>query len=478
MSQLQDITSPMTAMEKRATFSLASIYALRMLGLFMIMPVLSLFTESMEYATPVLVGLAISVYGLSQALLQIPFGLLSDRLGRKKVIVTGLLLFSAGSVVAALATNIYGIILGRALQGSGAIAAAVMALLADLTQEVHRTKAMATIGASIGVSFGVAITIGPVIASHFGLSGIFWLTAGLAILAILVILLIVPSPEKIITHRDAEAIPAQFGQVLTHPDLLRLDYGIFVLHLILTASFVIVPLLMRDAGILPAEHWMVYLPILVSSMAVIIPFVILAEKKRKMKAVFIGAILTLVLANIGLALFANQLIGLLGSLWLFFCGFNLLEATLPSLISKTAPGDLKGTAMGAYSSSQFMGAFLGGVTGGWLYGHYGAHAVFWFAAAMAFSWVLIALFMRPPQYLANMLLSLDGIAPEQAEEFSRALLKIPGIEEVRLHFEEKTAYLKVDNSVLNKEDVNQFLAQWNQNTNPASNPQMSLSNTE
>lgn len=460
MSQLQDITSPMTPLEKRATLSLASIYALRMLGLFMILPVLSLFAEQMEGATPLLIGLSISVYGLTQAILQIPFGLLSDRFGRKKIIIIGLILFSSGSVVAAVSTNIYGILIGRAIQGSGAIAAAIMALVADLTQEVHRTKAMATIGASIGVSFGVAITLGPVLASYVGISGIFWLTAGLSILAIFVVLFVVPNPKKSIVHRDAELVPGQFINVLKNPDLLRLDYGIFVLHLCLTASFVVLPLLIRDAGLLPEQHWQIYLPVLITSMAVIIPFVIIAEKKRQMKVVFIGAIICLFFANIGLFYFSYDLMGLIGFLWLFFCGFNLLEATLPSLISKTAPGDLKGTAMGAYSSSQFMGAFVGGLMGGWLYGEFDGNIVFLFSAVAAGSWVIVALFMKTPQYLANMLISLDQVSEEKADEFVNELLKISGIMEVKLHFEEDVAYLKVDNKLLQKPELQQFLNQW------------------
>lgn len=460
MTQVQDVSGVMTAMEKRATVSLASIYSLRMLGLFMLLPVLSLFTEQMPGATPKLIGLTMGIYGLTQAVLQIPFGLWSDRFSRKGVIIIGLLLFLAGSVVAALATDIYGILIGRALQGCGAVSAAVMALLADLTQEVNRTKAMATIGASIGVSFGVAMVLGPLIAHHFGISGIFWLIALLAALAMLVMWFVVPNPQKITVHRDAEYIPSELSSVITNPDLLRLNYGIFALHLILMASFVVLPLLMRDAGLGGGSHWQVYLPILVSSMAAIIPFVIIAEKKRQMKKVFVGAILTVLLANLGFVLMHDSLVGLISCLWLFFAGFNLLEATLPSLISKTAPGDLKGTAMGIYSSSQFIGAFLGGASGGWLYGEFGAAAVFIFSAVVAVSWALIALFMSQPRYLANLLLSLQNIEEVRAGEFSEALLAINGVEEVRLHFEEGTAYLKVDSQVLNKNELNIFLKQW------------------
>jgi MFS family permease len=275
-----------------------------------------------------------------------------------------------------------------------------------------------------------------------------------------VILLVVPNPEKITLHRDAEYVPSELSSVIKNADLLRLNYGIFALHLILMASFVVVPLLMRDAGLQSGSHWAVYLPVLVTSMAAIIPFVIIAEKKRQMKKVFVAAIITLILANLGFVLLHGQLVGLIACLWVFFCGFNLLEATLPSLISKTAPGDLKGTAMGIYSSAQFIGAFIGGACGGWLYGEYGATAVFIFSAGIAASWALIALFMSPPRYLANLLLSLESIAPERGEEFSRLLLAITGIEEVRLHFEETTAYLKVDNQKLDKNQLNLFLKEW------------------
>jgi len=460
LTQVQDITSPMTGMERRATFSLAGIYALRMLGLFMILPVLSLFADQLQGSTPLLIGLAISVYGLSQAILQIPFGLLSDRFGRKKIIVCGLLLFAAGSIVAALATTIYGVLLGRALQGSGAIAAAIMALVADLTQEVHRTKAMALIGASIGLSFGVAITLGPIIAGFAGVQGIFWLTALLALLAIVALLLLVPNPKKSKLHRDAEAVPGQFSDVLKNADLLRLDFGILVLHLILTASFVIIPLLLRDAGLLSGRHWQVYLPVMLVAMLMIVPFIILAEKKQKMKGVFLGAIVVLILADFGFIRFHDTVFGIGTCLGLFFCGFNLLEATLPSLISKTAPPDLRGTAMGVYSSCQFLGAFLGGAVGGGLYGAYGVVAVFLFCAGAALLWLLVALFMRPPRNLANLLISMESIAADRSDDFIEALLEIDGVVEVRAHSEEQVAYLKVDNRILKKAALQQLLSQW------------------
>ncbi len=460
LTNVQDITSPMTLSEKRATWSLASIYALRMLGLFMILPVLSLFAQELEGSTDALMGLAIGIYGISQAILQIPFGLMSDRFGRKKIIIIGLILFLIGSIIAALSTTIYGVLLGRAIQGSGAIAAPIMALVADLTQEVHRTKAMALIGLSIGVSFGVAITAGPVIAGFIGVHGIFWLIAALSLIAIWVVCYKLPNPRQSKVHRDAELVPDQFSTILKNKELLRLNYGIFILHAILTASFVVVPLLMRDAGLLPAEHWKVYLPVFIISMAAIIPFVILAEKKRKMKPVFIGAIAALVLADLGLMQFNATLPGIIAFLWLFFTGFNLLEATLPSLISKTAPADLRGTAMGVYSTSQFLGAGIGGGVGGWCYGAYGAAGVFLFCALAATSWLILSLSMKPPRYWANLLISLEKISEQKANDFVAEMLKIKGVEEITLHYDEGVAYLKVDNQQLNRDQLQSIITEY------------------
>jgi len=462
LTQIQDITSPMTRVERRATLALASIYALRMLGLFMILPVLSLFAEGLTGSTPFLTGLALSIYGLTQAILQIPFGLWSDRYGRKRVIIAGLLLFALGSVVAALSTTIYGVLAGRALQGAGAVAAAVMALVADLTQEVHRTKAMAVIGASIALAFAVAVTIGPVIAGWAGISGLFWSTALLAVAGIAVVRYVVPDPPHSRLHRDAEVVPAQFHEVLTHADLLRLNFGIFSLHAILTALFVVTPLLLRDAGIASAYHGWVYLPLLLSSLALAVPLVIIGEKKRRLKPVFLGTIALLTAAQLALYALHGDLYGLLMGLWLFFAAFNLLEATLPSLISKTAPAGYRGTAMGVYSTSQFVGAFVGGALGGWLLGHADTGAVFVANAMIALLWWWVALMMTPPRYVTNLLIPMDGIPASRHGEFADALIGLDGVSEVCLQSDERVVYLKIDTQRIDLPTLQRFVAAWSQ----------------
>ena len=334
-----------------------------MLGLFLILPVFALYADHLQGHTPTLIGVAIGAYGLTQAFLQIPFGMLSDRIGRKRVITAGLLIFAAGSVVAAMAHTMWGVILGRALQGAGAIAAAVMALAADLTREEQRTKAMAVIGMTIGLSFAVAIVTAPTLNHLIGVPGIFWLVAGLAVLGVVVLHTRVPTPAHSTVHRDAEAVPGQLRGVLAHPGLLRLDFGIMSLHIILTANWVVLPVALR-AQLPTAHHWWVYLPVMVLSVAAMVPFIILAERKRRMKQVFLGAVVALGLAELGLSQGFHTLGGIAVALFVFFTAFNLLEATLPSLISRVAPPAAKGTAMGVYSTSQFFGAFLGGSLGG------------------------------------------------------------------------------------------------------------------
>jgi len=448
----------MTTGEKRAVLGLAGVYGFRMLGLFLILPVFALFAEKLPGATPFLTGLAVGIYGLTQAVLQIPFGLLSDRIGRKPVIFGGLLLFALGSVIAASAQDVWLVILGRAVQGSGAIAAVVMALAADLTREENRTKAMASIGITIGASFMVAMMAGPVLGRLIGVSGIFWLTAVLALLGIAVVALVVPTPTRSSVHRDAETVPAMFGRVLRDPDLLRLDFGIFCLHLILTALFLAVPVVLRDLGLKPLQHASLYLPVMLGSIAAMVPFIILAERRGLMKQVFLGAVTSLALAQFALGVLSQQFWGFVAALALFFTAFNLLEATLPSLVSKVAPVDAKGTAMGVYSTSQFSGAFVGGVFGGWIHQHFGLAAVFQAGAVVGVIWLLVASGMRKPGRYTSRLVNLGSMGREVATDLVERLRAVPGVIEAVVVADEGVAYLKVDRDRLDDLALDEIVA--------------------
>lgn len=341
----------------------------------------------------------------------------------------------------------------------GAIAAVVMALAADLTREEQRTKAMAIIGASIGIAFALALIIGPVISHWVGLSGVFSITALLALGGILLLHGLVPKPVTRRRHRDAETLPEQIQQVLGDRQLLRLDAGILILHLILTASFVVIPLVLRDFGELAAsEHWLVYLLVLLASVALMAPFILISDKYHLTKPIFTAAVMLLALAELGLLAFHSSLWQIVLMMVVFFTGFNILEASLPSLISRLAPPETKGTALGIYSTSQFLGAFLGGVGGGWIYAHYGVGAVFESCAALALVWFAFALTMRNPQTLSSHLVRLDPISEEEAPRVAAKLLTIPGVAEAVVIAEERVAYLKVDRKRLDQQALRAFSA--------------------
>lgn len=431
--------------EFRATYSLAAVFSVRLLGLFMIYPVFAAYARNLSGANPYLIGEALGIYGLSQGLLQIPFGLLSDRIGRKTMIVLGLILFGIGSAVAALSTSIGGVIIGRALQGGGAVGSVILALVADLTAEENRTKAMAAVGISIGASFMIALVAGPIVANFIGVSGIFWLMAVLALVGIAITQFVVPVPPRLRLHRDAEAVPALIGAVLRNGELLRLDLGIFVLHATLTAGFLVVPGLLRATLGLPStEQWMVYLPVLLVSVVFMLPAIIVAEKYRRMKGIFVSAVGVLVISQVMLYAGAGDAVLLLAGLVVFFAAFNVMEASLPSLITKMAPPDAKGTATGVYSSLQFLGIFVGGIVGGWAHQHGGDGGVFALTGFMALIWLFAAATMAPPSYLTTRLLPLADAAAGDTESLAARLRQVPGVAEAVIVADEKLAYLKVD----------------------------------
>lgn len=365
-----------------------------MLGLFLVLPVFSIYAKELPSGGDMaLVGFALGAYGLAQMLFQIAYGAASDRFGRKPVIVFGLVLFAIGSFVAAMASDIYGVIGGRVLQGAGAISAAVTALAADLTREQHLTKVMAMIGSSIGLTFALSMVGAPLLYAAIGMPGIFALTGVLSLLAIFVILRIVPA---------APAIPRQpgwasFVEVLVHPQLLRMNFGVFSLHLVQTAMWVLLPSALVTAGALPVgEHWKVYLPAVLLSFVVMVPAIIAAEKRGKMRVVFSAAIALLIVVQLGFAFFGHGLYELAFWLFLFFVAFNILEATQPSLISRIAPLHAKGAALGIYNTTQSLGLFLGGAVGGSLSKSVGPMAVWQTCAACAAVWLLLALSMKIP----------------------------------------------------------------------------------
>ncbi len=383
--------------ELRAATSLAAVFSVRMLGLFMVYPVFAAFAGHLAGATPYKIGVALGIYGLSQGALQIPFGALSDRIGRKTMIVIGLTVFGVGSAIAARADSIDGMIVGRLLQGGGAIGSVVLALIADLTAAKNRTKAMALVGMTIGFSFLVAIVTGPAIAGWIGVAGIFWLMAALALAGIAITALVVPTAPRPHVQPEAETVPALIGASLRNPELLRLNFGIFALHAMLTASFLVVPAVLRGTlAVSSRDQWLVYLPVLLLSVAVMVPAIIAAERYRWMKGAVVAAVAAMAGSQLMLAVGGSDAYVLLGGLVLFFSGFNIMEASLPSLVTRTAPAGATGTATGIYSSSQFLGIFAGGIVGGWVHEAAGTTAVFLFAAAIAIAWLLVAATMRGP----------------------------------------------------------------------------------
>ena len=443
----------MSAVELRASLSLAAIFGLRMLGMFIILPVFAIYAEHLKGGDNLtLVGVALGAYGLTQAILQFPFGWLSDRFGRKPVIYFGLAVFATGSFVAAVADNIYIVILGRVLQGAGAISAAVIAMVADLTREEQRTKAMAMIGSTIGLTFAVSLVASPWLNQMIGVPGIFAMTGVLSLLAVAVVYAVVPDVPEPDAGRTADAAPGLI-EVLRDPQLARLNFGILALHAVLMALFIVVPLSLRDAGLAVNQHWHVYLPVMLGSFVLMLPAILIAERRGHVKSVFVGAIGLLLAGQLTMPWLLDGVAPIAVFLLIFFTAFNVLEAMLPSLTSKLAPAGAKGAAIGIYSSVQFLGTFLGAVSGGFLYQHFGARGVFVFDAVLLAAWLVLAAGMRAPQRVLTRAYSVPPLDSAQASSLSARIGAQPGVREVKLAAGERTAYLKVDVTGYNEELV-------------------------
>lgn len=437
----------MTRIETRATAALASIYGLRMLGMFLILPIFAIYAEKLQGGdNHALIGLALGAYGFMQVIFQLPFGMASDRFGRKKLIYLGLIMFAVGSVFAATSQDIYMVIVGRAIQGAGAISAVVTALVADSTREEHRTQAMAMIGATIGVTFAVSLVAGPILNQWIGVSGIFWLTAVLSIAAIAVVKFAVPEPLHAHFHSDAQAAPAKIREVLRDTQLLRLNFGTFCLHGAQMAMFMVVPFAIKNStGMNENTHWQIYLPVLVLSFILMVPAIIYAEKKAKLKPVFVTAVGLMLLTQIAFMFSLTSLWGIVATLFSYFVAFNILEASLPSLISKMAPVAAKGTAMGVHNTAQSFGMFLGAALGGWLSHSYGSPTVFVFCAALMVVWFALALGMQAPPSVKTKMFHIQGYNDEQAAILVQDIRAMEGVYEVVAIPSETMLMVKLEN---------------------------------
>ncbi len=384
--------SSLSAAEIKAALSLAAVFLLRMLPLFMVMPILTIGESSYRDATPELLGLALGINGLTQACLQIPLGILSDRFGRKPVIAVGLLMFMAGSILAAVSSSVFGLIAGRALQGAGAVSSASIALAADLSSEESRTKVMAIIGGSIGISFPIAFIIGPLLFGQIGLNGLFYISAVCAVLAIIVLLFIVPKPESIQTINKHGL--KEFIKIIKNPVLIRLDISIFASHLILMANFVVIPIVLRDLINIPtSDHSSIYITVFVLSLLITVPLILTGDRGKRSSQYFVFSIFLLLLSQIGLYFIEPSKWLIIALLVLYFGAFNYLESYLPSEISKRVDPGQKGSALGVYSASQFIGIFCGGALGGMLYQTFAMNGVYLLNLCLAIVWLVVVLLM-------------------------------------------------------------------------------------
>ncbi|MGP1929815.1 MAG: MFS transporter [Arsenophonus sp. ER-BJ3-MAG3] len=442
----------MTPKELKAIFGLGMVFALRILGMFMILPILVTYGSVLKNANELLIGMAIGIYGVSQVIFQIPFGLMSDRFGRKQLIIIGLLISITGSLVAAITDSIFGVIIGRALQGAGAVSSTIMALLSDLTREQNRTKAMAFMGVSFGITFSISIIISPIITHAIGLHGLFWGISLLTFCAVLITSFIVPDSQYHIIDHETHFIKNSIQKIINNTQLIKINLSILFLHSLLISNFIALPLIIKNSGFEVNQHWKIYLITLFISFIIVLPFIIYAEKNRRIKQILLLFIFILFISQL-IFCFSNQQFWLiLIGLQLFFIAFNIMEVLLPSLVSKESPIRYKGTSMAIYSTSQFIGVALGGILGGWFLQLNGVFLIFISGLMLSTCWFFIILKMYKPNYTNNIRL----ILPEQINDINLLKIKLvnePGVYEVILDLKSLSAFIKIDKKIITQKQL-------------------------
>lgn len=446
----------MTAAEWRASASMAGVYALRMLGMFLVLPVLALHAHAMSQDMH-MVGLTMAMYGLTQAILQLPLGMLSDKWGRKKVIYLGMGVFALGSFMAAFATSVEVLIVARAIQGAGAVSAAVTALLADLTRDEVRTRAMSLIGLSIGLTFAVSLVLSPILTRFIGVNGLFFLMGLLSLGSLALVRWLTPTPEQTRFHEDAQMQSARLFEVWKNSSLLRLNYGIFALQAGLMAIFTTLPFALYELGWQKLEHWKVYLPAVVLGLVLMVPAIIVGETRNRLKPVFVLGIALVLLAQAALMLSIHSVLAISVCLMVYFVGFNILEASLPSMVSKIAPSDLKGTAMGVYNTMQSLGVFAGGIIGGKMYALGGFYGVFGFCCLIVLIWLVLAINSPAPRPVKNIMFSVPEDYRARLNELSGSLKSVSGVETVSFSADGQTVFIKALQQGFDEEKIQQIL---------------------
>ena len=445
--------------ERRAIFSLSGIFSLRMFGLFMLLPILAVYAKDLSQSTPTLMGLALGAYGLTQAIFQIPFGLMADRINRKYVIAFGLVIFVIGSIIAGLSESIYGLIFGRCIQGAGAVSSAILALSADLTRSSQRTKAMAMIGITIGFSFMLALIVAPPLQQYIGVSGLFWMVAILGLIAIFVLFKLVPEAQSNRHHDAVGPALEQIGESLRNFQLMQLNIGIFISHLVLTALFVVLPVILIEQGNYPlSSHWKIYIPILLLSVIGMTPFVMAATKIKWIAVAYRCAIAVLLIAFFGMFLSKDHpVIWLLFAVTIFFSVFNALESMLPSLVSQISAKNNKGTSIAIYNTFQFTGVFIGGVCGGWIYGNSGPAGVFLFCGVLVALWLILSCIYSKFSLTATKVFEIGELNRSQRDDLIARIETLKGIEEVTIVDGETVVHLEVNERVYDHAEVQRLI---------------------